>query len=213
MVRGFENWFNNLALKAELENKNLKTELELLKSQVNPHFLFNTLNNIDSLIRTSPDLASASLIKLSDMLRYMIYETSPDKVPLSKEIDYINNYISLQQLRFKSKEYIRFTFDKQCHGILVVPMLFIPFVENAFKYSSDSGKLPVIDISLRCVDSMIIFNCRNYYSGDISKNLMNGGVGLKNVQRRLELLYSGKYILNISDENSVFCVQLTISST
>jgi two-component system LytT family sensor kinase len=123
LIRGFENWFTNIQLQNELETRNLRNELELLKSQINPHFLFNSLNNIDSLIRSNPDNASNALITLSEMLRYMIYETNSDKVLLNKEIVHIKNYIKLQQLRFREKNYVNIIFPTICDDIRIAPML------------------------------------------------------------------------------------------
>jgi two-component system, LytTR family, sensor kinase len=207
LVKGFENWFANLQIRAELENRNLRNELELLKSQINPHFLFNSLNNIDSLIRTSPEDASGSLITLSEMLRYILYDTNEDKVDLQKEIVYIKNYIKLQQLRFRDKDYVNASFPGNCNNILVAPMLFIPFIENAFKYSINMGALPVIDIYLECTEEKLLFSCKNYYK---KEQFRQGGIGLENTKRRLELLYPGKYDLKISDENPIFKVELSI---
>jgi sensor histidine kinase YesM len=213
LVRGFENWFSNIPLKTELENKNLKNELELLKSQVNPHFLFNTLNNIDSLIHSTPANASKALITLSEMLRYMIYETKTDTVLLQKEITYVKNYISLQQLRFRNPDYVRVILPDSCCGEEIAPMLFIPFIENAFKFASDTGTNPVIDITVFCEPKSIRFVCRNYFSLDKQNSQKSGGVGLCNVRRRLDLLYPGKHSLRISDVLPVFEVELTIELT
>lgn len=211
LVRGFENWFESARLKVELENKNLKNELELLKSQINPHFLFNSLNNIDMLIRKSPEDASRSLITLSDMLRYMIYETGGDRVPLFKELEYLKNFISLQRLRFKNQDYIKADFPNECQGKDVAPMIFVPFVENAFKHSNYSGNYPVIEIVLRCTNKHIHFICSNYFQVDARKDGKPGGVGLENVMRRLSLLYPEKHTLNISRENDKFVVDLKIT--
>ena len=212
LVRGFEKWFSNIQVKSEIENKNLKNELELLKSQVNPHFLFNTLNNIDSLIIKSPKDASKMLITLSEMLRYMIYETKTDAVPLQREIDYLTSYIQLQQLRFKNSDYIRFSFpEPDVSNIQVAPMLFIPFVENAFKHSCYAEPMPVIDTSLRLDGNVLEFTCVNYFDTErIPMSDVQSGVGLENVKRRLVLLYPGKHDLQIIKKSNTFKVQLTI---
>jgi two-component system, LytTR family, sensor kinase len=209
LVRGFENWVTNMHLKTELENRNLRNELELLKSQVNPHFLFNTLNNIDSLIRTTPKSASDALINLSDMLRYMIYETTAEKVPLNKEIEYIRKYIKLQSLRYRNTGYVRIELPESCDHILIAPMLMVPFMENAFKYAVDTGKYPVIDLSVKCDKKQFIFTCMNYYKTE-SVSGQAGGVGLENVRRRLGLLYAGKHRLSINKENDIFAIVLQI---
>ncbi len=210
LVRGFENWFADIRLKAELETSNLKNELELLKSQINPHFLFNALNNIDSLIRTEPEKASDTLITLSDILRYMIYETRADQVLLDKELVYIKNYIRLQQLRYREKNYIRAVFPDHCPGIQIAPMLLIPFIENAFKYAYNSGKLPVVDISLQCNDNRLLFTCQNQCRTERPSDEELCGIGLENVKRRLTLLYPEKHELVIFDDESSFRVELTI---
>jgi LytS/YehU family sensor histidine kinase len=157
-----------------------------------------------------PDNASISLITLSDILRYMIYETKTDVVSLQKEIVYIKNYIDLQQLRFQNPDYIRISFPDQCEGIRIAPLLFIPFIENAFKYSFNAGKYPVIDIQLRCKGNSILFYCQNYFQYVESQHERPGGVGLENVKRRLELLYPGKYNIKISEDTQIFKVELTI---
>jgi two-component system, LytTR family, sensor kinase len=211
LVRGFENWFSNMRLKAELENRNLRNELELLKSQVNPHFLFNTLNNIDSLIHSSPNDASKSLITLSELLRYMIYDTQSELVPLQKEADYIKRYVELQQLRFKKPDAIRLDLGAACNDDFIAPMLFVPFVENAFKYASNTGALPAVDISLSCANKNLYFRCFNYYNPSKPTNARNGGVGLENVKRRLALLYPQKHQLIIQKANDTFTVELNLT--
>lgn len=210
LIRGFENWFADIKLKAELKASNLSNELEVLKSQINPHFLFNALNNIDSLIHTNPHIASDSLIRLSSMLRYMIYETRNDLVSLDKELDYIRSYIQLQQLRYHEKKYVAYILPDSACGLKVAPMMLIPFIENAFKYAHISGKLPVISISLSCDHEMLSFSCKNYchYSSDNIE--LCGGVGLDNVKRRLELLYRDRHELSIVRNDTSFEVNLRI---
>jgi two-component system, LytTR family, sensor kinase len=211
LVRGFENWFTGIRLKSEIENRNLRNELELLKSQINPHFLFNTLNNIDSLIMKSPAEASSYLITLSDMLRYMIYEATNEVVPLEKETVYLRRYINLQQIRYKKKDYIKVNFSTSESNTMVAPMLFLPFVENAFKYSCDSETMPVIDISLTVDAGTLYFRCQNQYDPErIKTSGVNGGVGLENAKRRLALLYPRKHVLQITKNQGIFIVELTL---
>lgn len=211
LVKGFENWVDNIKIKAELETRNLKNELELLKSQINPHFLFNTLNNIDALIHKSPDDASRSLITLSDMLRYMIYETNVPLVPLDKEIEYLKYYVELQKLRISDPTILKFDIQNTCKKATVAPMLLLPFVENAFKYALTDDKLPAIEILIKCEDQNLEFNCKNYYNKTIAKSTHSGGVGLENVKKRLELIYAKNYSLQISEENHIFNVNLKIN--
>jgi two-component system, LytTR family, sensor kinase len=209
LVRGFENWFGDIQQKTELENRNLKNELELLKSQVNPHFLFNTLNNIDSLIQKSPEDASKALISLSDMLRYMIYDTKTDMVPLNQEIAYIRHYIRLQQIRFRQTDYVTCSLVDNCSAC-IAPLLLLPFIENAFKYAYNTGQAPVISINLLCSDNMLHFTTKNYFNKDQKTIERTGGVGLENVKRRLALIYPGKHNLKIWQENNTFMVDLKI---
>jgi sensor histidine kinase YesM len=210
LIRGFENWFTDITFKKELENQNLRNELEILKSQVNPHFLFNTLNNIDSLIHTSAKHASDALVTLSDILRYMIYETSVDKVPLDKEINYIQNYIKLQSLRFRNHDYVKISLPEMCQGSSIAPVLLIPLIENAFKHSKDIGKYPVIDLLLTCKNNSLLFTCANTIKNTHSEGNPNKGIGLENTRRRLELLYPGKHQLSISKEDNMYKVELQI---
>lgn len=210
LVRGFENWIDNIKLKAELESRNLKNELDLLKSQVNPHFLFNTLNNIDALIYKSPDDASKSLLTLSDMLRYMIYDTNVSKVALNKEIEHLKRYIELQKLRLKDASFLKTQFPPECSNAQIAPMLLLPFVENAFKFASKKSEFPAIDIHIECSETHINFSCKNIYLINETTRKHTGGVGLENVKRRLELIYPNKHKLIISKENNIFDVQLKL---
>lgn len=210
LVRGFENWVVDIKIKTELENQNLKNELELLKSQINPHFLFNTLNNIDTLIHKAPNEASHSLITLSDMLRYMIYETKTDFVDLQKELNYIKKYIDLQKLRSNSDNFIQTNFPTNCENKTIAPMLLLPFVENAFKYASSTETKPAIIIKLTCTNEILLFECNNNYSETNAHKIHSGGMGLDNVKRRLDLIYPNKYALTILDENFIFDVKLKI---
>ncbi len=210
LIRGFDTWFSNLKLKAELENRSLRNELEMLRAQINPHFLFNTLNNIDTLIHTSPDTASKMLINLSELLRYMIYETQTDKVSYSKETEYIKGFVELQKLRFKAGA-ISLNIENQVPDTFIAPMLFIPFVENAFKYAHNKGNYPIISIEIKNENNAVYFSCRNTYNPEETKQNKSGGVGLENVKRRLELLYPQKHKLIISKENCIFDVQLILS--
>ena len=129
------NWFTTMNQKAELDKQKLAVELDLLKSKLNPHFLFNTLNNIDSLIHQNPEEASAALIRLSEMMRYLTYETSSEVVELEKEVEYIRNFIELYRIRIKSPDDIRFEVKGDLN-VMISPALFVPLIENAFKFAS-----------------------------------------------------------------------------
>ena len=203
-------WLESQQIKSELENKNKSSELALLRSQLNPHFMFNTLNNIDSLIFTRPEKASDAIIKLSDILRFMIYD-STDVVSLEKEINYLKSYISLQQLRFKDPEFVKFSIEGNYVGKTIAPMLFIPFVENAFKHGLKNVKAPGIEIRLSFFENSINFEVMNHFDDTVTINKDGtSGIGLVNTKRRLELLYPGKHELTTNKQNGYYISNLTI---
>ncbi len=199
-------------LEKEKENENLKTELSLLRSQVSPHFMFNVLNNMVALARKKSDQLEPSLIKLSSLMRYMLYETDEEKVSLEKEKEYLQSYIDLQQQRYGKKVTINVNMhptDKMYH---IEPMLLIPFVENAFKHGTGYLNNPQIDIDLKAENNMLYFNVSNKYdaaSHEIKDKA--SGIGLANVHRRLQLLHPSQHELFISKENNLFKVSLKIN--
>jgi two-component system LytT family sensor kinase len=196
----------------EKETENLKTELSFLRSQVSPHFMFNVLNNMVALARKKSDLLEPSLIKLSSLLRYMLYETDEDKVLLEKEIEYLKSYIELQSQRFGRNVDIHATFDPVTDGFVIEPMLLIPFVENAFKHGTGLVSKAQIDIHLKMETATLDFRVRNRYSetGDWEKD-KTSGIGLTNVKRRLNLLYPNSHSLQISKEDGWFSVLLQLN--
>lgn len=206
------NWFNSMNLNNEIDKQKLSAELNLLKSKFNPHFLFNTLNNIDSLIQSDPGKASLSLIRLSDMMRYLTYETSTDFVELEKEVDYIRNLIELFRMRIKAPEDIVFNYKGDMRT-LVSPALFIPLVENAFKFGRFRDIKPSLEINLSSEKGIIVFEISNHFD-KVTGIRPDGhsGMGIANLKRRLELVYPGKYQLKISDDNQEFHVSLTIDT-
>jgi two-component system, LytTR family, sensor kinase len=206
------NWFTTMNQKAELDKQKLAVELDLLKSKLSPHFLFNTLNNIDSLIHNNPEEASAALIKLSDMMRYLTYEASSDVVELTREIEYIRNFIELHRIRIKTPEDIRFEVQGD-PDIMISPALFVPLIENAFKYASFKKQKPCIDIHLQASNNILIFEISNFYDNN-SNNFEDSpsGFGIINLKKRLELTYPGKYKLDMKHEESLHKVKLTIDT-
>lgn len=207
------NWLNAENQKELLEKEKIKSELALLKSKINPHFLFNTLNNIDALIYHDPDKASQSLLKLSEIMRYMSYETVSEFVSLSREIEYIRNIIELHQLRISNPDLIKLDIPQNYPDIRVAPMLLIPFIENAFKYGTFKGSNAGIDIKFKIEDAKVYFTVINHY--DISARQTNpkqGGTGLFNVKQRLEHIYKNRYWLDIIDQNGLFKVELIINT-
>lgn len=200
---------DNLA--KDRENENLKTELSLLRMQVSPHFMFNVLNNMVALARKQSELLEPSLIKLSSLMRYMLYETGEEKVSLEKETDYLQSYIDLQQQRFGKKVIVHVTAPVSDRQYDIEPMLLIPFVENAFKHGTGIVKDAQINISLKAENNILRFNVSNKYD-PTSEEIKDkaSGIGLTNVQRRLELLYKDKHSLLISKNADTFTISLQI---
>jgi two-component system, LytTR family, sensor kinase len=192
------------------ENEKLIAELALMKSQINPHFLFNSLNNIYSLAYKKSDDAPTAIVKLSQLMRYMLYDSDEEQVVLSKEVEYIENYIALQKLRLSDNEMINFQVDGDPEQVYLAPMLLIPFIENAFKHGISCTSKPKIAIRLEVARQYIIFTVENAI-GNISPATENAsGFGLANVQRRLELLYPNSYELKIASEQAIYKVNLKI---
>jgi two-component system, LytTR family, sensor kinase len=205
-------WFAEMNQKAELDKQKLTVELNLLKSKLNPHFLFNTLNNIDSLIQKDPEEASSALIRLSDIMRYLTYETASDLVTLEKEIEYIRNFIELFRIRIKSAEDIRFDAEGDLN-VRISPALFVPLIENAFKFVSFGNDKPAVSINITSRQGIVIFEISNMYdkTRENPEN-KNSGYGLSNLKKRLDLAYPGKHKLNIEKGEQQFCVKLMIDT-
>jgi two-component system, LytTR family, sensor kinase len=196
----------------EKETENLKTELSFLRSQVSPHFMFNVLNNMVALARKKSDLLEPSLIKLSSLLRYMLYETDEDKVLLEKEIEYLKSFIELQAQRFGKNVDIRSTFEPVSDGFVIEPMLLIPFVENAFKHGTGLVPQAQIDIRLKIEQGQLNFCVRNRYNETTEwEKDKTSGIGLTNVKRRLNLLYPNSHSLQITKEDGWFSVLLKLN--
>jgi len=210
-VKLLKYWYKSQQTRVELENKNKTSELALLRTQLNPHFLFNTLNNIDSLILTNPNKASDAIIKLSDIMRFMLYDTNTDQVSLEKEINYLESYISLQKIRLKDPSFVSFAKEGSCMGKTIAPMLFIPFVENAFKHGLKNVKSPGIEIRLKCRADSVTFDVVNHIDSENNFNKdSTQGIGLANTQRRLELLYPERHTFTIRQENGLYISSLEI---
>ena len=199
-------------LTRERENENLKTELSFLRSQVSPHFMFNVLNNMVALARKQSDQLEPSLIKLSSLMRYMLYETDDDKVLLEKEVEYVKSYIDLQQLRFGKNVKVNVAIQDTDGGYEIEPMLLIPFVENAFKHGTGLIENAQIDIEMSVKNDMLHFTVRNKYN-DYSDEIKDktSGIGLTNVKRRLNLLYGYDHSLLINRKDNWFTVSLQLN--
>lgn len=213
VVKGIILWLLDISEKRALQKRQLKSEnaLLLLKAQLNPHFLFNSLNNIDILIEESPKIASDYLKKLSDILRYVLYETNEDETTLSREIDQIRNYIELQKIRTANASYVDFEVDGNVGDQRIVPMIFLPFIENAFKFSKNKFKEHAIVIRFEITTDSIQMACRNYYEAHHLHVIKNEGLGIETIRQRLNLLYPGKHVLDIVDADNWFSVTLKIT--
>jgi sensor histidine kinase YesM len=201
---------NRDRLEREKVNENLKTELSLLRSQVSPHFMFNVLNNMVALARKKSDLLEPSLIKLSQLMRYMLYETE-DRVTLQREVEYLENYIDLQKQRFGNAVRITTVVKDLDIPHEIEPMLLIPFVENAFKHGVGMIEDPYIDIQMYLADGKLHFKVENRFvenSAEVKDSA--SGIGLNNVRRRLNLLYPQKHTLDIDSANGIFTIYLQI---
>lgn len=213
IIRGFITWYNEIRFKEELQQRNHQMELELIRAQVNPHFLFNTLNNIDVLIEQDAEKASVYLRKLSEILRFMLYESKSKKIPASREIEYIERYLALQQLRNSNPAFVDFRIEGNPAEHFTEPMLFIPFIENAFKHANNKNMVHGIRIHFDFKGSGISFLCANAHHNTGAKNIQDGGLGNPLIQKRLSLLYPGSHQLITEENHEMYTVELTINNT
>ncbi len=209
VIKGFITWFNEIKLREILREKNHAMELALIKSQLDPHLLFNTINNIDSLILKDAVAASDYLNKLSDIMRFVLYETAADKILLAQEIEYIQKYIALQKIRTANETYVRFEVTGSIEDKRVAPMVFIPFIENAFKHTTNKKLENAITIHIFIKENTIQLICENKYDSK-SVKLPIGGLGNELVQKRLDLIYSGRHSLEVIKNDELYHVNLTI---
>jgi sensor histidine kinase YesM len=208
-----KNWLQTQRRQQMLEKEKLETELNFLKYQFNPHFLFNSINSIFFLIHKNPDMASASLAKFSELLRHQLYECNDHQIPLSKEIAYLENFIELEKLRQNDNLEVVFEVQELVEGQPgIAPFILMTFMENAFKHVSRHHEvLNWIRSDLRFDDSKLMFNLSNSISEEQNAEVVNyGGIGLKNVRRRLDLIYPGKYKLDARRENDRFVVHFEV---
>ena len=211
ILRGFITWYRDIKVKEELNKKNYEMELALMKAQINPHFLFNTINNIDVLIQKDAIKASEYLNKLSDIMRFMLYETKTEKITLAKEMSYIEKYIELQRIRTTNPNYVKYEVEGSTDSLLIEPMLFIPFIENAFKHSENKKVENAIKIRFVIEKDKIKFECENVYSTDVQMKPEHSGLGNELIQRRLVLLYPNKHTFDVVNKNGVYKVNLLLS--
>lgn len=199
--------------KQEVEHENIRAELSLLRSQVSPHFMFNVLNTLVALIRQRSDQLEPTVVELSNLMRYMLYDSDEEKVSLETEIEYLKSYIDLQQLRFGNKVAIHFNYPQELPGWMLEPMLLIPLVENAFKHGVNVIRDPALHINLQLKEGELEMHVANRYKepsfNDQEKR--NSGIGLTNLQRRLNILYPDAHELQLTKEADWFRAYLRIN--
>jgi two-component system LytT family sensor kinase len=209
-VMAIQEWFKSEETKKTIEHEKLNTELSLLKSQLNPHFFFNTLNNIYSLAIVKSDETASSILKLSAIMRYVLTEAEESRVPLAREIEFLENYIQLQSVRLTDKVKLDVAICKEAESKEIAPLLFIPFVENAFKYGVSTVEPSQITIKLtNSLDKIKLF-VQNSIIKSVNHNGNNTEIGIVNVKRRLELLYPNKHQLTINHNKDQYTVNLEI---
>ena len=191
-------------------NEAVETELTWLKAQLNPHFLFNTLNNISSLTQIDPDKAQESIGQLSDLLRYALYDSEADKVPLASEIEFMNNYIDLMALRCNEMTTVTKQLEVPQGSVEVAPLLFISLVENAFKHGVNARYPSFVKVYMGCADGLLTFRCENSLFEKQGSDHIGSGIGLENMKRRLELLYPGKYTYEKKTGEDTYSVVVTL---
>lgn len=196
---------------AVMAKEKAEAELSFLKSQINPHFLFNSINAVYFLIDKENGAAREALHKFSDMLRYQLYEAGDTQIPIEKEIDFLNDYVSLQKLRTDEQYKVDFKASPKVKGFMIEPLLLMPFVENAFKHISHrNDETNFVNVMLSKTNGTMDFIVENSKE-HIVNDTKNGGIGLQNVKRRLELLYPGKYELSVNDSETIYRVHLKLN--
>ena len=193
---------------AELEHENLEQQLEYLRYQINPHFFMNTLNNIHALVDIDPEQAKDTILELSKMMRFVLYEGNKKDVPISREFDFIRHYVALMQLRYTEKVKITLDMPQESPDRQIPPLILITFIENAFKHGISYQRESFIDINVAVEGEKLKFKCSNSKADQANEE--KGGVGLDNVRKRLNLLYDNNYTLAINDTPDIYQVELVI---
>lgn len=209
-IKVYEEWNRSLVEEKEIEAFKTRTELHYLKNQLSPHFLFNSLNSIYSLINAKSEEASEAVIMLSELMRYMLYQADSEFVALADELAYTQNYVRLQRLRIANNENVTLNIHGAVTHQKIRPLLLISFIENAFKYGTDYKGNTEVRIVITVRENTLEFECRNLI-GARKRDQYNSGIGLKNTTDRLKLLYAEKHLLNVFEEDSKFVVHLKLN--
>lgn len=212
LMRFVSEWADLESARKEVQNEKLTAELNFLKAQINPHFLFNTLNNLYYLAYSKSENTTEVIAKLSQVMRYMIYDCNHERVPLTKEIEYMQNYVDLERLRLNNQIPIDLKISGDVGKVSVAPLILMTFLENAFKHGVTTSSDAWVNIALAVNDSQLVYTVEN---SKIEKAAIdNGGksgIGLANVRRRLELVYPGQYTLNVDDSAERYYIELKIN--
>jgi hypothetical protein len=211
LARVTENLVINTIKKEQLEKQAVEAELFYLKSQINPHFLFNTLNNIHTLVYKQAATAPEAVLRLASLMRYMIYESNEHLVPISRELSYLQDYINLQQLRYKNAPVVDLTMVGEMNACFIPPLLFVHFLENAYKHSPARLEPGDIRVKVEIKENTLVFIIENPVATRHANTLNEpGGIGLPNIRKRLALLYPEQHKLEITGSDKIFTVTLTI---
>ena len=210
---GIRHFIRVRQLKQQLKDekaKNTEAELAWLKNQINPHFLFNTLNNISSLTQIDADAAQDAIAQLSDLLRYAMYETNKNTVPLGGEVEFMRNYIELMKLRCNEQTSVNYQLSIDSEQVEVAPLLFVSLIENAFKHGVSSGRPSAISIKLEQHQGQLTFICNNTNYPKNDKDRSGSGIGIENTRRRLELMYADRYEWEQTLEDNIYHVMIKL---
>lgn len=214
MIRFALDWFELENKRKQLENEKLNAELNYLKSQINPHFLFNTLHNLNALVYAGAKNANDVIIKLSNIMRYMIYESGKERVSLASEINYMNDYIHLESIRLNNSFKLDFTIDGPVGQIKIAPLMLITFLENAFKHGvSDQEPDCWINVTLSVTETQLQYRVSNKKIKSARQNKLKSGFGLDNVKRRLSLSYPDKHVLIVDEADDTYTINVTLQLT
>ena len=210
IIRGFVTWFDEIKVKEELLKKNHEMELALVKSQLDPHFLFNTLNNIDVLMLRDAEKASNYLNKLSDIMRFILFETKSSEIPLLQEIEYINKYVELQKIRASNPNYVNYEVVGDPSGTKIAPLVFIPIIENAFKHTNNKKLENAISIKIDINGKSVHMQCDNKLDPNRSSEAKKNGLGHDLISKRLRLLYPNTHELKVINSENLYSVSLNV---
>jgi two-component sensor histidine kinase len=209
-IRVTERWYRMEAEKKNMENEHLKSELSHLRYQIQPHFFFNTLNNIYTLVDAAPEKAKETIHSMSKLMRHMLYNAEAEKVSLENEIVFLKSYIELMKIRIAEQVDLKFSFPDHTGGVQVAPLLFIALVENSFKHGISASRPSFINIQMTLVQNKITLVVSNSNFPKDKEDKNESGIGMENLMRRLKLIYPGRYLLKQKVENEVYTLELTI---